>query len=137
MKIGGKMEVIGIISAHYLPHLGGVERYTYNLAKGLLKEEKIAIYDYSKDILIILKNDNQHYAKDVLRTSASFFFQFWKGFLKNGLAMIRGKLLFGHDKCLEKYAKAILKKEKCFELSGELGEEVVRAMNQVIEYVKE
>ena len=40
MKIGGKMEVIGIISAHYLPHLGGVERYTYNLAKGLLKEEK-------------------------------------------------------------------------------------------------
>lgn len=103
----------------------------------LIGEKKIAIYDYFKDILILLKNDNQHYAKDVLRTSISFFFQFWKGFVKNGLAMIRGKLLFGHDKCLEKYAEAILKKEKCFELSGELGEEVVRAMNQVIEYVKE
>ncbi len=37
------MEVIGIISAHYLPHLGGVERYTYNLAKRLLKEEKKVI----------------------------------------------------------------------------------------------
>lgn len=34
------MEKIGIVSAHFLPHLGGVERYTYNLAKGLLKAGK-------------------------------------------------------------------------------------------------
>jgi len=46
------MEVIGIISAHYLPHLGGVERYTYNLAKGLLKEQKqvIIITSASKNL---------------------------------------------------------------------------------------
>jgi len=103
----------------------------------LIGEKKIAIYDYFKDILIVLKNDRQHYAKDVLRTSISFSFQFWKGFIKNGFYMVTGKLLYGHDRCLKKYAEAILNNEKCFELSGELGKEVVEAMNEVIRYAKE
>ncbi|MBP3609558.1 MAG: Gfo/Idh/MocA family oxidoreductase [Lachnospiraceae bacterium] len=102
----------------------------------LIGEKKIAIYDYFKDILIVLKNDGEHYAKDVLRTSFSFFFQFWIGFIKNGFGMISGKLLYGHDKCLEKYADAIRNNQKCFELSGELGREVVRAMNEVIYYAE-
>ncbi|MCI9402004.1 MAG: Gfo/Idh/MocA family oxidoreductase [Lachnospiraceae bacterium] len=102
----------------------------------IIGEKKIAIYDYFKDILIVLKNDNQHYAKDVLRTSLSFFRQFWWGFFKNGIKMIRGKLLYGHDECIARYAKAIKSKENCFELSGELGKEVVQAMNVVIEYAK-
>lgn len=102
----------------------------------LIGEKKIAIYDYFKDILIVLKNDNQHYAKDVLSTSLSFFGQFWAGFIKNGFKMIRGKLLYGHEECIARYAKAIKAKENCFELSGELGKEVVQAMNAVIEYVK-
>ena len=102
----------------------------------LIGEKKIAIYDYFKDILIILKNDQQHYAKDVLKTSFSFFFQFWKGFIKNGLSMVRGTLLYGHDRCLKKFAEAIQMKKRCFELGGELGKEVVEAMNEVIQYAK-
>ena len=31
------MKTIAIFSGYYLPHLGGVERYTYNLAKKLNK----------------------------------------------------------------------------------------------------
>lgn len=103
----------------------------------IIGEKKIAIYDYFKDILIILKNDNQHYAKDVLRTSVSFFSQFWLGFIRNGLKMIQGKLLYGHDECIKKYVMAIKSHETCFELSGELGQEIVTAMNEVINYAKE
>ncbi len=103
----------------------------------LIGEKKIAIYDYFKDILIVLKNDQQHYAKDVLKTSLSFFIQFWKGFIKNGVAMIRGSLLYGHDRCLEKFAEAIQTNKRCFELGGELGQEVIEAMNEVIQYAKE
>lgn len=98
----------------------------------LVGEKKIAIYDYFKDILIILKNDGEHYAKNVLRTSLSFSWQFWIGFMKNGIRMLSGKLLYGHDKCLEKYADAIIDNKRCFELSGKLGMEVVEAMNEVI-----
>ena len=32
-------KVIGIVSTHYLPHLGGVERYVYNLARELKKRK--------------------------------------------------------------------------------------------------
>lgn len=103
----------------------------------LIGKKKIAIYDYFKDILIVLKNDNQHYAKDVLRTSIAFWWKFWIGFIKNGFKMIRGHLLYGHDECINKYAEAIIKKEECFELSGDLGQEVVYAMNEVIDYARE
>ena len=102
----------------------------------LIGDKKIAIYDYFKDILILLKNDGEHYAKDVLRTSLSFSFQFWVGFIKNGFGMLSGKLLYGHDKCLKKYADAIQDNQSCFELSGELGKEVVKAMNEVIKYAE-
>lgn len=103
----------------------------------LIGEKKIAIYDYFKDILIVLKNDNQHYAKDVLRTSLAFSWQFWIGFIKNGYKMVRGQLLYGHDKCINKYSQAIRGGEKCFELSGELGKEIIEAMNEVINHAKE
>ncbi|MBP3609557.1 MAG: glycosyltransferase family 4 protein [Lachnospiraceae bacterium] len=46
------MKVIGIVSAHFLPHLGGVERYTYNLAKELLnKGQKVLLITSAHDDL--------------------------------------------------------------------------------------
>ncbi len=98
----------------------------------LICDKKIAIYDYFKDILIVLDNDNEHYAKDVLKTSIGFFSQFWWGFIKNGFRMVSGKLLYGHDECIKRYGEAIISGEKCFELSAELGMEVVDAMNKVV-----
>lgn len=99
----------------------------------LICDEKIAIYDYFKDILIVLKNDGRHLAKDVLRNSLSFCFQFWKGFIQKGFKMMRGNLLYGHDACIEKFASEIKSGKICYELSGELGKEVVQAMNEVVD----
>lgn len=98
----------------------------------LICENKIAIYDYFKDILVVLKNDNQHLAKDVLRNSISSTVQFWKGFIKKGFQMVSNNLLYGHDLCINKFANEIFTGEKCFELSPELGREVVKAMNEVV-----
>ena len=55
--------------------------------------KKIAIYDYFKDILIVLDNDNQHLAKDVLKTSLNFTAKFWAGFIKNGFKMVSHKII--------------------------------------------
>lgn len=98
----------------------------------LICEKKIAIYDYFKDILIVLKNDNQHLAKDVLATSTKFSFSFWKGFIANGFKMVTGSLLYGHDICMKKFLEAIETGVSCDELSPELGREVVKAMNEVV-----
>ena len=103
----------------------------------LICDKKIAVYDYFKDIVVVLKNDNMHLAKDVLRTSFMFSFLFWKGFIKNGFKMLSHNLLYGHDRCMKKYIEAIDAGETCFELSAELGKEVVTAMNEVVRYVKE
>lgn len=103
----------------------------------IVGDDKIAMYDYFKDILVVLKNDGQHYAKDVLRTSVFFTVQFWKGFLLNGFRMITGRLLYGHDLCIHEFVKAIQEKRSiCFELSPELGREVVQAMNYVVDFSK-
>ena len=98
----------------------------------LICDRKIAIYDYFKDILVVLNNDNEHYAKDVLKTSLGFWIQFWVGFIKNGFKMLSGKLLYGHDECIKRYGEAIMNHVNCPELAAELGEEVVGAMNDVI-----
>lgn len=103
----------------------------------LICKKKIAIYDYFKDILIVLKNDGQHLAKDVLRTSMTFSKDFWAGFIKNGFKMVSHKLLYGHDVCINKFLDAIESGESCFELSAQLGKEVVGAMNEVVRYAEE
>jgi len=102
----------------------------------LICEKKIAIYDYFKDVLVVLNNDNQHMAKDVLKTSLGFTFKFWGGFIKNGLKMVSHNLLYGQDNCMNRYIKAIEEEFQCFELSPELGIEVVEAMNKIVEMAK-
>lgn len=103
----------------------------------LICDKKIAIYDYFKDILVVLNNDNMHLAKDVLRTSIGFTSKFWFGFIKNGFKMISNKLLYGQDVCMEKFIEAIYTGKSCFELSPELGREIVMAMNDVVKYAEE
>ena len=99
-------------------------------------EKKIAIYDFFKDILIVISNDNQHLASDVLKVSTTFTFSFWKGFIANGIKMVRKKLLFGQDVCMSSFFKEIDTGERCFELSPELGVEVVSIMNDIVDDVK-
>lgn len=103
----------------------------------LICEKKIAIYDYFKDILVVLKNDNQHLAMDVLRNSLHFTTQYWFRFMKNGVKMLTNRLLYGHDISINHFITEIITGERCFELSGELGLEVISAMSDVIEKVKE
>ena len=95
-------------------------------------EKKIAIYDFFKDILIVISNDNQHLAKDVLRVSLGFSGAFWKGFVLNGVRMARKSLLFGQDVCMNKFFEEIDTGKKCYELSPELGVEVVEIMNDIV-----
>jgi len=59
--------------------------------------KKLVIYDFFRDIVIAIPNDQQHLAKNVITTSWSFTIQHWIGTITNGLKMLRGNLLYGHD----------------------------------------
>lgn len=99
----------------------------------LLCEKKIVIYDYFKDIVIVLSNDGEHLAKNVLKTSLSFTLQFWLGFVKNGFKMISGGLLYGHDIVINHFVEAINTGVSRPEIDSTIGANVVKAMNKVVE----
>lgn len=98
----------------------------------LLGTEKIAIYDYFKDILILMDNDQLHLAKNVLKASLQFSWGFWKGFVKNGVKMVSKRLFYGHDLAIEKFVEAIKTGTSDPRISAERGRDVVRAMNEVV-----
>lgn len=102
----------------------------------LICDKKIAVYDYFKDILVVMKNDGEHYAGDILRTSMTFSGGFWKGFIANGFRLVSKKLYYGHNVCIKKFLNAIETGESAYELSAELGKKVVIAMNEVAEGAK-
>lgn len=94
-------------------------------------EKKLYIYDYFKDILIVEDNDKEHLAKDVLKTSFQYFFQYWWGFFLNGFKMLSGNLLYGHDDVIEKFRVAIVDANHDQFLNHDFGREIVKAMNEV------
>ena len=102
----------------------------------LLCEKKIAVYDFFKDILVTMDNDNLHLAKDVLHVSGQFFLKYWRGFIANGLKMVSKNLLYGHDRTMESFRCAIESGYKDPYISGELGQSVVKAMNEVVSLVE-
>lgn len=103
----------------------------------LLGEKKIAVYDYFKDILVLMDNDGQHYAKDVLKLSFQFSWGFWKGFVKSGLKMVGNKLLYGHDEAMKHFANAIQTGKSSPLIDKNIGMDVVRAMNEVVALIEE
>lgn len=99
--------------------------------------DKIAFYDLFKDILIVLPTDNEHLAMDVLRNSWKASFQYWWGFIKNGLKMATGNLLYGHDVVLGKFLDAIATGTPVDPaIDASMGRSTVSDMNDVVELIK-
>ena len=99
-------------------------------------ENKIVLYDLFKDILIKLKSDNEHYAKDILKNDFSRSWQYWTGFIKNGFKMIRGNLLYGHDIVIKNFIQSVITREEDKNLSAKAGKETVKTMIEICEKSK-
>ena len=96
-------------------------------------KKHIAIYDFFKDILIILPTDNEHLAKDILRNSISYTFQYWGQFIANGFRMVSGNLLYGHDKVLGSFVAAAAGEPVDQNLTAENGLKNVVSINEIIQ----
>lgn len=95
-------------------------------------KKRIYIYDFFKDILIMLPTDNEHLAKDVLRNSLSYTWQYWSQFLMNGLRMITGNLLYGHDVVLRSFVKAVQGEPEDGYLIAQNGRTNVMTINDIV-----
>jgi scyllo-inositol 2-dehydrogenase (NADP+) len=98
----------------------------------ILGTNKIAIYDFFRDILITIPNDGLHLAKDVLSNSYNYSFQHWWGTFVNGIKMVSGNLLYGHDKVMNLVLDGIEGIKKADEIDAERGLENIKLLNKII-----
>ncbi len=98
--------------------------------------KKIAYYDLFKDILVIIPTDNEHYASDILKSSWRMTYQYWAGFMKNGLRMLTGNLLYGHEIVMRKFIDSIIV-GKCVDSNIDCvsGKATVQYMGSIVDAV--
>jgi hypothetical protein len=95
-------------------------------------EYKVATYDFFRDILIVISDDGQHYATDILKTSLSYTLQHWWGFVSSGFRLLQGNLLFGVPEVIDKFVEAIGSGTLDSKLSPSRGVETVAAMRELV-----
>ena len=95
-------------------------------------KKHILIYDFFKEILIDVPTDNEHFAKDILRNSFKYTWQYWWQFAGNGFKMISGNLLYGHDSVLADYVQAVQGGVINGYLTAENGRTNVVSINEII-----
>lgn len=95
-------------------------------------KKHILIYDFFKDILIKLPTDNEHYAKDILLNSVRHTVQYWVQFFTNGVKMMMGNLLYGHEAVLSGFIGAIAGEAVDPYLTADNGRTNVISMNEII-----
>lgn len=97
----------------------------------IVGEKKLAVYDFFRDILILLPNDNQHMAGDILRTSLTATLHHWQGFIGSGLRLVSGNLHYGVDVVVAKFLQSISSGKADPAIEGLRGLETVTAMSEV------
>lgn len=96
-------------------------------------KKHIFMYDFFKDILIHLPTDNEHLAMDILKNSVSHTFQYWVQFIANGIKMVTGNLLYGHDVVLGSFVRASRGGGVDNNLTAENGRSNVVSINQIVD----
>ncbi|AIQ43944.1 Gfo/Idh/MocA family oxidoreductase [Paenibacillus sp. FSL R5-0912] len=98
-------------------------------------EKKLLIYDFFRDIVITVPNDEEHRAKNVITTSWMMTFHHWKGTIMNGFKMLTGRLLYGHDVVISKFIKAIETGQSDPSIDSQSGYRNVESMNEIVSQV--
>ena len=95
-------------------------------------KKRIIYYDLFKDIMMDLPTDGEHYAKEVLTNDIKRHRQYRNTFIGNGFKRVFGNLLYGHDVVLGDFINAVKTRKSNPYITGEMGLEVVKAMNEIV-----
>lgn len=95
------------------------------------------IYDFFRDIPIIIPHDGQHLAIDILKTSFSFIQGHIWGFGKNGFRYIAGRLHYGIDEVIKRVAFFETQPDKISGINFKSGLRMVKLMDQSVKYLRD
>lgn len=93
----------------------------------LVLETGLIHIDLFRDIITVLRDDGDHRAKDILRTSASATWQHMAGFASSGFLLVSGNLHYGIDKTIQGFLRGTPN-----HASAEDGIRTVSLMNEIL-----
>lgn len=101
----------------------------------VLTEKGAAIIDVFRDILVFVPHDGLHTAHDVVRSSWSLLWGHALGFIRSGVRMLSGSLLYGNDEVVKRFLDAVEGKAKLQDIDAASGLEVLRLQHAILEAV--
>lgn len=128
-----------VITAHL--SAGGVPAVLYNNFEAPVSEWQFAVYgtravgivDVFRDVLVVLPNDREHRAGDVLRTSAVAIASHVSGVVRSGLRLLTGKLLYGNDEVVRRFLDAVEDGKEPAGISAEDGLAIARLQHAILD----
>ena len=98
----------------------------------VLTERGAALVDIFRDILIFVPHDGRHEARNVVRSSRSLLWGHASGFLRSGLRMLAGRLLYGNDEVVRRFLDAVEGKAPLRDIDGRSGLDVLRLQHRIL-----
>ena len=98
-------------------------------------EERLGDVDVFRDIYTSVPNDGEHTTWPVLRTSLAATWDHWTQHLLSGPAHLRGKLLYGNDEVVRRFAAAVRSGSEPEGISAADALAVLRMQHQIIDQV--
>jgi predicted dehydrogenase len=102
----------------------------------VLTERGAAFIDIFRDILVFLPHDGRHAAADVVRSSWAMLWGHAAGFVRSGLRMVTGRLLFGNEEVVRRFLDAIEGKEPLRDIDARTGLEILRLQHAILAQVQ-
>jgi scyllo-inositol 2-dehydrogenase (NADP+) len=72
----------------------------------VLGEEGLAVLDIFRDIAVHVPNDEDHLARQVIRSSALATWHHWRGYLRSGYGHVRRSLRYGNEEVFRRFHEA-------------------------------
>lgn len=99
----------------------------------VLGSERLAVVDIFRDILVVVRDDRGHGAGDILATSFDGVRGHLWGTLTSGLRLAAGRLAYGNDEVVRRFAAACLEGTAPAGITAEDGRRVVAMQHAILD----
>lgn len=99
----------------------------------VLGSERVAVADVFRDVLVVARNDGRHLGRHILQTSADAFGSHWWGVAKSGALLLTGRLAYGNDHVIARFAEACRSGKPPRGISAQDGLRIVQLQHDVLQ----
>jgi scyllo-inositol 2-dehydrogenase (NADP+) len=96
-------------------------------------EAGMAAYDLFRDILIFVPCDHRHEARNVLRSSWALLWGHAAGFVRSGLRMLTGRLLYGNEEVVRRFLDAVEGRAPLRDIDADSGLAILRVQHAILD----